>query len=101
MSAADHAAGQPLVRIDDLTIDFQTEDGQVRAVETLTFDIARGGTVGLVGESGSGKSVTAMTLMRLIPTPPGEISAGTIDFDGQDLLNLSERQMRRIRGKRI
>ncbi|MEE4639679.1 MAG: ABC transporter ATP-binding protein [Wenzhouxiangella sp.] len=92
---------QPLVRIDGLTVDFQTEDGRVRAVENLSFDIPKGGTVGLVGESGSGKSVTAMTLMRLIPTPPGEISAGSIDFDGLDLLKLSERQMRRIRGKRI
>ena len=91
----------PLVRIDGLTVDFHTEDGRVRAVEDLSFDIPKGGTVGLVGESGSGKSVTAMTLMRLIPTPPGEISAGRIDFDGQDLLGLSEKQMRRIRGKRI
>ena len=94
-------SGQPLVRIDGLTIDFHTEDGRVRAVEDLSFDIPKGGTVGLVGESGSGKSVTAMTLMRLIPTPPGEISSGTIDFDGQDLLKLSESRMRRIRGKRI
>ncbi len=92
---------RPLVRIDGLTVDFHTEDGRVRAVEGLSFDIPKGGTVGLVGESGSGKSVTAMALMRLIPTPPGEISAGTIDFDGQDLLKLSEGQMRRIRGKRI
>jgi peptide/nickel transport system ATP-binding protein len=91
----------PLVRIVGLTVDFHTEDGRVRAVENLSFDIPRGGTVGLVGESGSGKSVTALTLMRLIPTPPGEISAGSIDFDGQDLLALPERQMRRIRGKRI
>lgn len=99
MSATNKAG--PLVRIDGLTVDFHTEDGRVRAVEDLSFDIPRGGTVGLVGESGSGKSVTAMTLMRLIPTPPGEISAGRIDFDGQDLLALSDRQMRQIRGKRI
>ncbi|MGY6629437.1 MAG: ABC transporter ATP-binding protein [Wenzhouxiangella sp.] len=99
MSATKKAG--PLVRIDGLTVDFHTEDGRVRAVEDLSFDIPRGGTVGLVGESGSGKSVTAMTLMRLIPTPPGEISAGRIDFDGQDLLALSDRQMRQIRGKRI
>lgn len=91
----------PLVRVNGLTIDFRTEDGLVRAVEDLSFDIPKGGTVGLVGESGSGKSVTALTLMRLIPTPPGEISAGRIDFGGQDLLALSESQMRRIRGKRI
>ena len=93
--------GDALVRIDGLTVDFHTEDGMVRAVEDLSFDIPKGGTVGLVGESGSGKSVTAMTLMRLIPTPPGQISAGHINFDGQDLLALSESQMRRIRGKRI
>ncbi len=94
-------SGQALVRIDGLTVDFHTEDGRVRAVEDLSFDIPKGGTVGLVGESGSGKSVTAMTLMRLIPTPPGEISAGRVEFDGQDLLSLSESRMRRIRGKRI
>lgn len=91
----------PLIRVDGLTIDFHTEDGRVRAVDDLSFDIPKGGTVGLVGESGSGKSVTALSLMRLIPTPPGEISAGRIDFDGQNLLALSESQMRRIRGKRI
>lgn len=90
-----------LVQVEGLTVDFHTEDGRVRAVEDLTFDIPRGGTVGLVGESGSGKSVTAMTLMRLIPTPPGEISAGRIIFDGQDLLALPERAMRQMRGKRI
>ncbi|MFW5816611.1 MAG: ATP-binding cassette domain-containing protein, partial [Wenzhouxiangella sp.] len=94
-------SAQPLVRIDGLTVDFQTEDGQVRAIEDLSFDIPKGGTVGLVGESGSGKSVTAMSLLRLIPSPPGQISAGSIDFDGLDLLKLSTREMRRIRGKRI
>ncbi len=98
---SDTSKAGPLVRIDGLTVDFHTEDGRVRAVENLSFDIPKGGTVGLVGESGSGKSVTAMTLMRLIPTPPGEISAGRIDFDGQELLALSERQMRQVRGKRI
>jgi peptide/nickel transport system ATP-binding protein len=95
------SSGRALVRIDGLTVDFHTEDGRVRAVEDLSFEIPKGGTVGLVGESGSGKSVTAMTLMRLIPTPPGQISAGRVEFDGQDLLSLSERAMRRIRGKRI
>ena len=92
---------QPLVKIENLCVDFHTEDGRVRAVDDLSFEIPRGGTVGLVGESGSGKSVTAMTLMRLIPQPPGQISAGRIEFDGQDLLGLSERAMRKVRGKRI
>ena len=99
--ANNRVADAPLVSIHGLTVDFHTEDGVIRAVEDLSFSIPRGGTVGLVGESGSGKSVTAMTLMRLIPQPPGQISAGTIDFDGLDLLSLSERQMRSIRGKRI
>ncbi len=98
---AKQAKTTPLVQIEGLTVDFHTDDGRIRAVEDLSFDIPRGSTIGLVGESGSGKSVTAMTVMRLIPTPPGEVSAGRILFDGQDLLQLPESQMRRVRGKRI
>jgi peptide/nickel transport system ATP-binding protein len=96
----DHSC-QPLVQIEDLCVEFRTEDGVVRAVEDLTFNIPRGGTVGLVGESGSGKSVTALSIMRLIPQPPGAIPRGRIRFDGLDLLALSEARMEHVRGKRI
>jgi peptide/nickel transport system ATP-binding protein len=91
---------KPLVRVDNLCVDFHTEDGVVHAVQNLSFDIARGETVGLVGESGSGKSVTALALMRLIQAP-GRIRSGHIDFAGQDLLTLPERAMLALRGKRM
>ena len=97
MSAAD----SPLLRVENLCIDFRTEDGTVRAVDDLSFEIPRGGTLGLVGESGSGKSVTALSLMRLLPEPPAHIRGGRILFDGQDLLGLSPAAMQAIRGKRI
>jgi peptide/nickel transport system ATP-binding protein len=90
-----------LVAIENLHVEFRTEDGVVRAVEDLSFEIPRGGTVGLVGESGSGKSVTALSIMRLIPASTASIPRGGIQFDGQDLLALTEAQMERIRGKRI
>jgi peptide/nickel transport system ATP-binding protein len=92
---------QPLVQIENLRVEFRTEDGVVRAVEDLSFDLPQGGTVGLVGESGSGKSVTALALMRLIPQPPGAIPCGRIRFAGEDLLGLSEGRMETVRGKRI
>jgi len=73
----------------------------VRAVDGVSFEIPARGTLGVVGESGSGKSVTALSILRLIPNPPGEIAAGQIVFDGRDLLQLSDREMRAIRGDRI
>jgi peptide/nickel transport system ATP-binding protein len=91
----------PLVQVDNLCVEFRTEDGVVPAVKNLSFQIPRGGTIGLVGESGSGKSVTALSIMRLIPQPPGSIPRGRIHFDGLDLLTLSEARMERVRGKRI
>src|SRR5690606_25360338 len=85
----------------DLSIDFKTDDGIVKAVKNISFNIPRGKTVGLVGESGSGKSVTSLSVMRLIPNPPGQISSGSITFDGTDLLKLRESKMREIRGNKI
>ena len=90
-----------LVEIKNLSIDFKTDDGIVNAVKNISFNIPRGKTVGLVGESGSGKSVTSLSIMRLIPNPPGDISSGSITFDGTDLLKLRESKMREIRGNKI
>lgn len=90
-----------LVQIKNLSVEFRTDDGIVNAVKSISFDIPRGKTVGLVGESGSGKSVTSLALMRLIPNPPGKITSGEIMMDGQNLLTLSEPQMRQVRGNKI
>jgi len=80
---------------------FQTEDGIVKAVDGITFELKKGETLGIVGESGSGKSVTNLSVMRLIPEPPGQIAGGKIVFDGIDVLGLSIDDVRKIRGKRI
>jgi len=78
------------------------EDGRVvKAVDGVSFDLSRGETLGVVGESGSGKSVTSLSIMRLIPTPPGRIAGGEVIFDGRDLLTLTDKEIRGIRGKRI
>ena len=90
-----------VLRIEDLRTVFDTEAGAVPAVDGVTFSLARGRTLGVVGESGSGKSVTNLSIMRLVPQPPGRIVAGHIYFAGADLLTLSERDMRDVRGKRI
>lgn len=92
---------ETLVSIKNLTVDFRTDDGVVKAVKGISFNIPKGKTVGLVGESGSGKSVTSLAIMRLIPNPPGIISNGSIEFQGKDLLKLSEAQMREVRGNKI
>ncbi len=91
----------PLLEVKDLRTYFHTREGVVHAVDDVTFDLEEGETLGLVGESGSGKSVTALTIMRLIATPPGRIEAGQVLFQGQDLLKISDEEMRRIRGKEI
>jgi oligopeptide transport system ATP-binding protein len=90
-----------LLSVRDLVVRFKTEDGIVNAVNGVSFDMAEGEALGIVGESGSGKSVTALSIMRLIPTPPGQIASGTIVFEGQNLLALSDDEMRRVRGRRI
>lgn len=90
-----------ILSVRDLQTSFFTREGEVRAVDNISFELERGETLGIVGESGSGKSVTSLSLMRLIPTPPGRIKGGQVLFDGQDLLQLSDEQIRRIRGKRI
>ena len=90
-----------LLSVRDLRVYFETEDGSVRAVDGISFDVKRGETLGIVGESGSGKSVANLSLMRLIPEPPGKIASGSISFDGRDVLRLSPSEIRALRGKRI
>jgi len=90
-----------ILTVNDLKTYFQTEDGVVKAVDGITFTLEKGETLGIVGESGSGKSVTNLSIMRLIPEPPGKIVGGDIRFDGVDVRALSIDDVRKIRGKRI
>ena len=90
-----------LIGIKDLCVNFYTQRGIVQAVRDISFSIKKGETLALVGESGCGKSVTAHSINQLIPVPPGKIEKGSIFFEGQDLLLLSEKEMREIRGERI
>jgi oligopeptide transport system ATP-binding protein len=92
---------EPLLSVRGLTTRFRTERGTVTAVDDVSFDVHAGETVAIVGESGSGKSVTALSILRLIPDPPGRIVGGQILFDGTDLLGLDDRGIRAIRGNRI
>ena len=92
---------EKILEIKDLRTYFYTEDGEVRAVDGLRYDVKKGESVGLVGESACGKSVSALSIMRLIPYPPGIIVGGEVTFKGQDLLQVSEAEMRHIRGNRI
>jgi len=91
----------PILSVDHLKTRFHTFAGVARAVDDVSFHLNRGETLGLVGESGCGKSVTANSIMRLVPQPPGEIRAERLDFDGIPLLDLDMAQMRKIRGRRI
>ncbi|QDU26470.1 Oligopeptide transport ATP-binding protein OppD [Anatilimnocola aggregata] len=92
---------KPLLTVDDLHVSFRTDDGSIRAVNGVSFELHPGETLGIVGESGSGKSVTNLALLGLIPRPPGVIERGRAMFAGQDLLKLGTRELSSIRGKRI
>jgi peptide/nickel transport system ATP-binding protein len=91
----------PLLELDGLCTYFDTLAGTVRSVDGLSFRLEAGRTLGVVGESGCGKSVAALSIMRLVPTPPGRFAAGSIRYQGIDLLGIPEKQMRQIRGNRI
>lgn len=90
-----------LLEVSDLRTYFDTDDGEVRAVDGISLQLKRGETLGIVGESGSGKSVTNLSIIRLIPHPPGRIVSGKVIFDGKDILSLKEEEVRKIRGRRI
>ena len=92
---------EPLLEVRNLTTRFRTEAGWVTAVQDVSFDLAPGETLAIVGESGSGKSVTALSMLRLIPRPPGEITGDHVMFEGQDLLKASDAELQAIRGSRI
>ncbi|MBI5290133.1 MAG: ABC transporter ATP-binding protein [Chloroflexi bacterium] len=90
-----------LLQVRDLTTQFFTEEGVVHAVDGVSYDVQEGETLGLVGESGSGKSVSALSILRLIPNPPGKIVKGEVFFEGEDILKMDEEEVRHIRGNRI
>lgn len=92
---------ETLLKVDNLRTWFYTDDGIVKAVDDVSFSLNKGHTLGIVGESGCGKSITSLSVMRLIDSPPGKIVGGKIIFKGEDLLAKSEEEMRRVRGKRI
>ena len=92
---------QKILEVKGLKVNFKTDDGVVTAVNGVYFDVYKGKTIGIVGESGSGKSVTALSIMRLITNPPGEIAGGKILYHGQNILDFSMNQMRTIRGNNI
>lgn len=92
---------QPLLSVQDLKTYFYTEEGTIKAVDGVSFTVGKGETVCVVGESGCGKSVTALSILRLIPDPPGRIVSGSILFDGQDIMKLEKEDLRRLRGRQI
>ena len=90
-----------LLEVNNLTTHFFTQDGVVKAVDGISYNVHEGEVVGIVGESGCGKSVGAMSIMKIIPNPPGRIVDGSVTFEGEDLVNMDESRMREIRGNRI
>jgi peptide/nickel transport system ATP-binding protein len=91
----------PLLSVENLKVEFSTRHGRVTALDGVSFDLEAGETLGVVGESGCGKSITALAVMGLIPMPPGRIAGSSIRFDGEELVGMSERRMRKIRGSEI
>ncbi|HEV7718679.1 MAG TPA: ABC transporter ATP-binding protein [Arsenicitalea sp.] len=91
----------PLLKVSDLAVEFGPKAKPIRVVDGVNFEIAAGGTVGIVGESGSGKSITSLSILRLIPEPPGRIASGRIEFNGVNLLDLPRSKMPEIRGRDI
>ncbi|MCX7244945.1 MAG: ABC transporter ATP-binding protein [Burkholderiales bacterium] len=93
--------GKPILEVEDLRTYFYTRDGVVRSVDGVSFSVSEGETLAIVGESGCGKSVTSLSILRLIASPPGKIISGSIRFHGKDLLDFSDEEMRDIRGDKI
>ena len=91
----------PLLEVDDLHMHFFTRDGVVKAVDGVSFTLERGRTLGVVGESGSGKTVTALSIMRLVPEPPGKVVSGDIRYKGRSVLAMDDKEQRKMRGNRI
>ena len=91
----------PLLKVDGLSVEFGPKDKPIRVVDGVSFAIPAGGSVGIVGESGSGKSITSLSILRLIPEPPGRIAAGRIEFEGRNLLDVPKNDMRAIRGRDV
>ncbi|MFP4302764.1 MAG: ABC transporter ATP-binding protein [Alkalispirochaetaceae bacterium] len=92
---------ETILSVRNLQTHFKTDDGVVKAVDGVSFDVKKGETLGIVGESGSGKSVTNLSVMRLIPSPPGKIAGGEVWFEGEDLLKMPEQKLRQVRGNKI
>ncbi|MHC4407231.1 MAG: ATP-binding cassette domain-containing protein, partial [Planctomycetota bacterium] len=101
MSATDQHNGQACLCCEDLHVSFYQDEGVGRAVRGVGFEVGKSRTLGIVGESGCGKSVTALSILRLVPCPPGKIEQGRIVFGGRNLLDLDNESMRAIRGKNI
>ncbi len=92
---------EPLLDVRDLVVSFRTDSGELRAVDGISFQVPRGATVGLVGESGSGKSVTALSVLGLLPKPFGRVASGSIRFDGKELAQADETTLRAVRGQGV
>src|SRR5438552_14630883 len=92
---------EPILAIEDLAVEFKTEDGIVHAVDGVSYELFPGEVLGIVGESGSGKSVSTLARLGLIPMPPGRIVSGTATFKGRDLLRLKKRELRKVRGNEV
>ena len=101
MATANGSRGDVVLEVNDLRTYFVTRWGLVKAVDGVSFDLRRGETLGIVGESGSGKSVTALSIMRLVPSPPGHIVGGSVHLSGEDILQLDEKEMEKVRGDRV
>ena len=90
-----------LLDIKDLSVEFRTDDGVVKAVNHMNIELEKGKTLGLVGETGAGKTTTALSILRLVPDPPGVITGGTIELDGKDILKASNHEMKKLRGSLV
>lgn len=99
MSDATNNSSEPILQVQDLTVDFDVRGRSVNILSAINFDLNRGETLGIIGESGCGKSMTALALLRMIPSPPGRISAGRVMLDGEDLVKASRKRINSIRGQ--